>query len=74
NSDANASAEQADRLCRQVHDTVIRANGHEIKVTLSIGTAQLRIGSDTWDSLLNRADTAMYEAKKRGRNCWVAAD
>jgi len=74
NSDTNAAAEQADRLCRQVHDTVIRANGHEIKVTLSIGTAQLQIGSDTWDSLLNRADTAMYEAKKRGRNCWVAAD
>jgi diguanylate cyclase (GGDEF)-like protein len=74
NSDKRAASEQADRLCRQVRETVIKVKGNEIKVTLSIGTAQLRVGTDTWDSLLNRADNAMYEAKNRGRDCWAVAD
>lgn len=74
NSDKRAAAEQADRLCRQMRETVITVKGHKIKVTLSIGTAQLKTGKDTWDSLLNRADNAMYEAKNRGRDSWAIAD
>jgi len=74
NSDKRAAAEQADRLCRQMRETVITVKDHKIKVTLSIGTAQLKTGKDTWDSLLNRADNAMYEAKNRGRDSWAIAD
>ncbi|MDP1544530.1 MAG: GGDEF domain-containing protein [Anaerolineales bacterium] len=74
NSDAKAAVEQAERLCRKMRETVIHVKGHEIKVTLSIGTAPLRTEVDTWDSLLNRADNAMYEAKNRGRDCWAVAD
>jgi diguanylate cyclase (GGDEF)-like protein len=74
NSDQQAAAEQADRLCRQVREAVLTVKGNEIKVTLSIGTAQLRPGVDTWDSLLNRADNAMYEAKNRGRDTWAVSD
>jgi diguanylate cyclase (GGDEF)-like protein len=74
NSDQQAAAEQADRLCRQVREAVLTVKGNEIKVTLSIGTAQLMPGVDTWDSLLNRADNAMYEAKNRGRDTWAVAD
>lgn len=74
NSDLHAAGEQADRLCRQVREMVIPVKEHDIQVTLSIGVAQLKIGEDTWESLLNRADNAMYEAKDRGRDCWVAVD
>lgn len=73
-SDLKAASEQAERLCNQVRETQYEVKGRSIRVTLSIGVAQLQIGIDTWDSLLNRADSAMYEAKKRGRNCWVAQD
>jgi diguanylate cyclase (GGDEF)-like protein len=73
-SDAKAATEQADRLCRKLRETIITVKDHQVKVTLSIGTAQLRAGTDTWDSLLNRADNAMYEAKNRGRDCWAVAD
>lgn len=74
NSGAKAAVEQASRLCRRMDATVIQVREHAIQVTFSIGVAQLRVGEDTWDSLLNRADNAMYEAKMQGRNCWVAAD
>lgn len=74
NSDANAASEQAARLCKQINESPLQAKGYAIQVTFSIGVAQLRHGKDTWDILLNRADTAMYEAKNRGRNCWVVAE
>lgn len=74
NSDRNAAAEQADRLCKQVRDTVVRVNDHIVKVTVSIGIAQFHNGVDTWDTLLNRADNAMYAAKNNGRDCMVIAE
>lgn len=74
NSDARAAAEQAARLCKQMNETPIQVKEKMIQVTLSIGVAQLRNGQDTWDNLLSRADNAMYEAKKRGRACWVMAE
>jgi diguanylate cyclase (GGDEF)-like protein len=37
------------------------------KVTVSFGVTEFR-GNDTEDSLIKRADDAMYEAKKKGRN------
>lgn len=42
------------------------------RVTVSIGIAEYQPG-DTGDSLLARADDALYEAKRTGRNCVVAA-
>lgn len=73
-STSKAAAEQASRLCRRMGETAIHVRKYDIHVTLSIGVAQLRIGEDTWDSLLNRADNAMYEAKKQGRGRWVVAE
>jgi len=46
------------------HDQI----GH---VTASFGVATYRPG-DTADTLLKRADTALYQAKLNGRNCWVS--
>lgn len=37
-------------------------------VTISIGIASLRPGDDTVDALIQRADDAMYAAKRAGRN------
>lgn len=73
NSDSKAAAEQATRLCRQIRETIVHVKEHEVNVTLSIGVAQFRAGVDTWDTLLSRADNAMYEAKVNGRDGWAAA-
>jgi diguanylate cyclase (GGDEF)-like protein len=68
NTDSKEGAEQAARLCKCVREAQFPVGGQNLKVTVSIGVAQFQPGVDTWDSLLNRADTAMYEAKKKGRD------
>lgn len=72
-SDSNAASEQAYRLVKQMRETPIVLKDQNIQVTISIGVAQLRNGTDTWDSLLSRADNAMYEAKQKGRDQFIVA-
>jgi diguanylate cyclase (GGDEF)-like protein len=74
-SDANAASEQAARLCKRMREMIIPINhgGQTLNITISIGVAQFQQGVDTWDSLLNRADNAMYAAKNNGRDGWVIA-
>lgn len=43
------------------------------KVTISIGIAHFREG-DTQESIYARADEAMYEAKRMGRNCIASSE
>lgn len=73
-SDIKAAEEQAARLCKQMREKAIEVNEHKIQVTLSIGVAQLKIREEDWQAVLNRADTAMYEAKKNGRDGWVISE
>ncbi|WKZ36864.1 MAG: GGDEF domain-containing protein [Anaerolineales bacterium] len=73
-SGITAAAEQASRLCKQAHKKVMHVKEHAVKITLSIGVAQFRPGKDTWETLLNRADHAMYKAKSSGRDRWVVAE
>lgn len=69
-TEASEAAEQAARLCRFVRESQVSVNAQLLKVTISIGVAQYVPGMDTWDTLLSRADAAMFEAKKKGRDCW----
>ncbi len=73
NTSATEAADQAARLCKWVREAEVPVNRHILKVTISIGVAQYQPGADTWDALLNRADSAMYEAKKKGRDRWAVA-
>jgi diguanylate cyclase (GGDEF)-like protein len=74
NTAAAEAAEQAARLCKYVRETDVHVNNTILNVTISIGVAQFRHGKDTWDSLLNRADNAMYEAKNSGRDRLFVAE
>jgi diguanylate cyclase (GGDEF)-like protein len=56
----------ATRLCRRVHRLEVPVSG-EILLSISIGVA-MRTAGDTLDSLIERADQAMYSAKANGRN------
>jgi two-component system, cell cycle response regulator len=63
----------AERFRESVGNLPVRANGGTIGVTCSVGAAEWEPG-DTLDTLLRRADSALYEAKRAGRNRVIAAD
>lgn len=73
NTKSSAAAEQAGRLSKQVRETIMDVYEHSLKITISIGIAQLQTGVDTWETVLKRADNAMYEAKNSGRDRWAVA-
>ncbi|MBX6366471.1 MAG: PleD family two-component system response regulator [Rhodospirillales bacterium] len=60
----------AERLRRGVAEKPIRisAAAGEIPVTISVGVATARTDHETPAALLNRADEALYAAKRGGRN------
>lgn len=49
----------------------IQLNSHTASISASVGIAIFPDHGDDGDSLISRADTAMYEAKAQGKNCWV---
>ena len=65
--------DQCDILCAQVKaqnmcHTIEALNPLGIKVTVSIGIAQLNSAGEEFSNLLKRADIAVYQAKEQGRN------
>ncbi|HEY3472973.1 MAG TPA: GGDEF domain-containing protein [Anaerolineales bacterium] len=72
-STVRAASEQAARLCRHLSSLLINTGEQELVVTVSIGIAQYKIQHEDWETLLNRADAALYQAKNKGRNQWVVS-
>lgn len=70
----NAAVQQAERLCRHVRSLLIKSGDREIALTVSIGVAQYKVHREDWQTLLSRADAALYWAKNNGRDQWVASE
>lgn len=64
----------AERLRKQVETTpfAISRDPGNLNITISIGIAAVEGQSDTAETLLHRADQALYRAKREGRNRVVA--
>ena len=58
----------AERLRVSVQDAPILIETVPIKVTISIGVAKAAADMPNLDTLIGRADKALYLAKQRGRN------
>lgn len=67
-TDINAGKEVAERVRRRIKSDAIQSGNKQIRISLSLGIAEIR-ESDTVDSLIDRADAALYAAKRDGRDC-----
>jgi two-component system cell cycle response regulator len=71
-TDLEGATVVAERIRQAIQGLAISHAGAAIPITASVGVATLR-GGESLDSLIDRADRAMYEAKGGGRNRVVAA-
>jgi len=67
NSDCDAAYVIADRILESVRNTTTHYQGQDLSASVSIGLACLN-KTDSAKSLLNRADSALYQAKEEGRD------
>lgn len=58
----------AERLRCQTQEETIALPDGETRITISIGTTELRIGDSSLEQAISRADMALYRAKNAGRN------
>lgn len=72
NTDIDMARIIAERIREDVAAEPFHVHGLNIGITISVGGAMLR-KDETKESLLERADAAMYEAKQSGRNRVVFA-
>ena len=66
-ADPESAGSIAGKLMEQMHEPV-RVNGHRLNVTFSLGIALYPDDGEDFDTLMKKADTAMYSAKEAGRN------
>lgn len=66
-SDLEQASMIAERLRASIANTPILANQIPLNITISCGVSQYQSGEDL-DSLIHRADRALYKAKWAGRN------
>ena len=62
----------ADRICKAVAASTLKAHEVHFKVTASVGFAAATVSMPGFEALLNAADQALYQAKDQGRNRIVA--
>ncbi len=66
-SNEKASRTIATRILESVRSNTLLYKEHQIKISLSIGSAKLQ-EDDCFESLIQRADTALYKAKTNGKD------
>ncbi|HEX7047509.1 MAG TPA: diguanylate cyclase [Gammaproteobacteria bacterium] len=70
----NVAADVADRLRKSIESIHLDTHKGEVEVTVSVGVAVATENTPDLPSLVNRADMALYEAKRAGRNKVVVAE
>ena len=63
-----AATRVAERLRTDIEELVLDEVAPGLRITISIGVAALRLPDEDVQSLLQRADAALYKAKNLGRN------
>ncbi len=66
-TDVRGAHKVCEKLRKMVEETDFKINGKFVKITVSFGVTQAK-DTDTVESLYERADVALYLAKKKGKN------
>lgn len=66
-TDLDGAVVIAERIRSAIEDANVKVGNKELKVTVSIGASSLK-PNDNRDRLFQRADKALYQAKKAGKN------
>jgi diguanylate cyclase (GGDEF)-like protein len=64
----------ADRILEACRRLVLVLPAGEVRCTCSIGVSETVANDDGVERVLRRADAALYEAKRSGRNCRRSQD
>jgi len=70
-ADYSVASVVAERLRKSICSTTIHARGGPdggLDVSISVGVALFDFDNDTGEEVLRKADKALYEAKRQGRN------
>ncbi|BCB28690.1 hypothetical protein SKTS_35760 [Sulfurimicrobium lacus] len=60
----------AERIVRAIAHIPLRFDGHNLRLTTSLGIAFYPAHASTAEELIAHADSAMYQAKQAGKNTW----
>ncbi|RYG99257.1 MAG: GGDEF domain-containing protein, partial [Alphaproteobacteria bacterium] len=72
-TDEAAALLMANRLREEIASTIVTAGQQKISFTTSVGCAFGTSSARDLEDVIQRADTALYEAKTSGRNCVAMA-
>ncbi len=64
--------EIAERIRNRFEHTTLTVEGRQFSITASFGVSAFKHETDTLDSLIQKADKALYVAKEKGRNMVIA--
>ncbi len=67
-ADQAQAVQSAERIRQAVERHVFLCQGHELRITVSVGASVIYPTDETVDSLIARVDKALYRAKAEGRN------
>ncbi|WP_426993332.1 sensor domain-containing protein [Methylomonas sp. CM2] len=65
-----AAAQVASQIIAALSQIWRLSSGHEVRIGVSVGIALFPEHGQTPDELIQQADTALYQAKNDGRNCF----
>lgn len=67
NTDPDNAYKLVERIRASIADSIYDISGNKIQITTSVGLTHILEGDDT-NSMIERADSALYKAKAAGRN------
>ncbi|WP_456393694.1 putative bifunctional diguanylate cyclase/phosphodiesterase [Persephonella sp.] len=67
-TDTRSAVTLAERIRRRISDYKFEINDYVLTITVSSGVAGLGTHGDTFEEILQAADLALYQAKRKGKN------